>query len=530
MSSEPQKGFWSQLKKRKVIRVAISYIIVAWVMMQVGEVTFEALSLPTWSLTLLIVITLLGFPIALVLAWAFEVTPEGIRRDSAASSDPEDASLAENEQTEQTAPSIAVLPFDDMSKQGDQGYFCEGIAEEILNALCKIANLRVAARVTSFQFRGKSVDVKAIGKALKVQTLLEGSVRKSDDKLRITVQLVKTSDGYHLWSRQFDRHLEDIFEVQEEIANAIANTLSVTLKRKSISARQAVDPGAYDFFLRGQSFFARQNQEGMDYARKMFRKALEIDPVYGRAWAGLAYTHGFDFMYFNASEVNRDEALRSSRKALALAPDLAESHVAAGMAHCMVQDYRRAEVEFETAIELDARNYDAWYFFGRAKVHEGDLERALKLFQRASRVRPEDFQSVLLQVQLYISLGDEKRALEVSRIGVEKARAILDLNPDDIRALNMGAFGLLRLGENKEAEAWMAASVARAPHDSIIHYNAACLCALSGNIEKALDYLEVCMYTIGTLSKEWILHDSDLDSIRGHPRYLKILSDFPEQS
>lgn len=525
MSSKPQKGFWSQLKKRKVIRVAISYIIVGWVMMQVGEVTFEALSLPSWALTLLIVIILLGFPIALVLAWAFEVTPKGIRRDSKAGPDRTKSSHSD---TEPPAPSIAVLPFEDMSEHGDQGYFCEGIAEEILNALCKIAKLRVAARVTSFQFRGKSVDVKDIGKKLKVQSVLEGSVRKSDDKLRITVQLVKTSDGYHLWSRQFDRRLEDIFEVQEEIANAIANTLSVTLKHKSISARQSVDPLAYDFFLRGQGFFSRQNKEGMDYARQMFRKALAIDPDYGRAWAGLAYTHGFDFMYFTASEVNRDEALRSSRKALALAPDLAESHVAAGMTYCMIRDYRRAEAEFETAIELDARNFDAWYFFGRAKVHEGDPERALKLFQRAARVRPEDYQSVLLQVHLYKGLGDEKGALEASRIGVEKARAILELNPDDIRALNMGAIGLLMIGENKEAEAWMAASVSKAPHDSIVHYNAACLCALSGNIEKALDYLEVCRYEIGTVSKDWVLHDSDLDSVRGNPRYLKILAELPD--
>jgi len=525
MKSKPRENLWSQLKKRKVIRVAISYIFVAWVMMQVGEVTFEALTLPPWALTLLIVILLLGFPFALVLAWAYEVTPDGIKRDSEADFEPEESSLAD---PDPAVPSIAVLPFNDMSEQGDQVYFCEGIAEEILNALCKIANLRVAARITSFQLGGKDIDVKEIGRTLKVQSVLEGSVRKSGDKLRITVQLIKTSDGYHLWSRQFDRRLEDIFEVQEEIADAVANSLSVTLKRKSISARQPVDPRAYDFFLRGQSYFARQDQEGMKYARQMFRQALDIDPDFGRAWAGLAYTHGFDFMYFNATEANRDEALRSSKKALTLAPDLAESHVAAGMAHCMVKDYRMAEAEFETAIELDERNYDAWYFFGRDKVHEGDLERALKLFQRAARVRPEDFQSVLLQAQLHTSLGDERRAIEVSRVGVERARAVLELNPEDTRALNMGAFGLLRLGETEEAEAWMAASVARASNDSIIHYNAACLCALSGNIEKSLDYLETCMYRIGTLNQDWILHDSDLDNVRENPRFQKILADFPD--
>ncbi len=251
--------------------------------MQVGEVTFEALGLPPWTLTLLIVVVLLGFPIALVLAWAFEVTPEGIRKDSAGLKPDADEDPPE---LDQSAPSIAVLPFNDMSEHGDQAYFCEGIAEEILNALCKVANLRVASRVTAFRFGSKGSDVREIGRKLKVQTVLEGSVRKSGDRLRITAQLVKTADGYHLWSRQYDRRLEDIFEIQEEIADSIANALSVTLKRKTPSEQQPVDPKAYDLFLRGLSFFAKQNIQDTVYARQMFQQALEVDPQFGRAWAG----------------------------------------------------------------------------------------------------------------------------------------------------------------------------------------------------------------------------------------------------
>ncbi len=243
----------------------------------------------------------------------------------------------------ESAPSIAVLPFDDMSELGDQAYFCEGISEEILNALCKVANLRVAARVTSFRFGGKNADVSEIGRKLQVQTVLEGSVRKSGDQLRITAQLVKTSDGYHLWSRQYDRLLEDIFEIQEEIADSIANALSVTLKRKTPSEQQHVDPRAYDLFLRGLSFSAKQNIQDTIYARQMFQRALEVDPQFGRAWAGLAYTYGFEYLYFNATDVNREEALRTSRKAQELAPDLAESHISAGIARCMMQDYEKAE-------------------------------------------------------------------------------------------------------------------------------------------------------------------------------------------
>lgn len=517
------KDFWSQLRDRKVIRVAIAYVIVAWIVMQVGEVTFEALTLPPWALSLLIVIIGLGFPIALVLAWAYEVTPEGIRRDSAAPArahNPEDTA-------EDPAPSIAVLPFGDMSEQQDQAYFCEGIAEEILNALCKVANLRVASRMASFQFGSKQADITEIGRKLKVQTVLEGGVRKAGDRLRITVQLVKTADGYHLWSRQFDRKLEDIFEIQEEIADLVANSLSVTLKREHTFTHKAVDPRAYDFFLRGLSYFGRHSMQDNVYARQMFNRAIEVDPDFGRAWAGLAYTYGFEYMYFNANEVNRDQARLTSAKALELEPNLAESHVSAGIAHCMSHEYAEAEQEFEKAIELDAKNYEAWYFFGRAKVHEGDLERALKLFQHASKVRPDDYQSVVLQAQLHVSLGREDKAIEVTRQGIERIRAVLDVNPDDNRALNLGAFALLRLGEREEAEQWMETSVRNAPLDSIIQYNAACFYALEGQSDRAVECLENCLIKVGNISREWLEHDSDLDSIRDHPRYAGILSSFP---
>ena len=529
MNEKSTKSFWSQLKKRKVIRVGIVYLVVGWILIQIGETTFEALALPAWSLTLLIVFVLLGFPIALLLAWAFEVTPQGIRKDSAgleveAEAEAEEAPL----ELDKSAPSIAVLPFDDMSEHSDQGYFCEGIAEEILNALCKVANLRVASRVAAFHFGGKNADVKEIGRKLKVQTVMEGSVRKSGDKLRITAQLVKTADGYHLWSRQYDRGVEDIFEIQEEIADSIANALSVTLDRTSVGAQKPVDPKAYDFFLRGQSYFARHNIRDTIYARQMFNRALKVDPQYGRAWAGVAYTYGFEYLYFNAADINRDEALRTSLKALELAPELAESHVSAGIAHCMVQDYEKADTEFEKAIELDPVNYDAWYFFGRSKVHEGDLERALNLFDRASQVRPEDSQSVMLQAQLYHSLGDRKNELESARKGIERARAVLELNPDDIRVLNTGAFAFVRLGELDEGEKWMKASVEKAPNDTIVHYNAACMYALAGNVEKSLDFLENLQIKVGSLNREWLEHDSDLDTIRDHPRFAEILAAFPD--
>jgi TolB-like protein len=206
MNRKPEKHFLARIKERKLIRVGIVYVFVGWVLIQIGEVSFEALRLPEWSLALLIVIVFLGFPLALVLAWAYELGPGGVAPDPA-------EALAGGQGS--TRPSIAVLPFDDLSEHGDQAYFCEGIAEEILNALCKIPGLRVASRVTAFQFGGRDREfsIGEISEKLGVRTLLEGSVRKSGERLRITAQLIEAANGYHLWSRQYDRALEDIFSI-----------------------------------------------------------------------------------------------------------------------------------------------------------------------------------------------------------------------------------------------------------------------------------------------------------------------------
>lgn len=521
MGEVSSDNFWTQLKKRKVIRAAVAYVIVGWVMMQVGEVTFEGLGLPDWSLTLLIVLILLCFPIVMVMAWVYELTPSGLKPESA---DPEPGKQVPD--FLQGAPSIAVLPFKDMSELGDQTYFCEGLAEEILNALCEIHELRVASRMAAFQFGGHQADILEVGRKLGVQTVLEGSVRRAGDNLRITVQLVKTADGFHLWSKQFDRKMSDIFAIQHEIAVATSDCLSVTLRGERAVVQQHIHPKAYEFFLRGLGYFGRHTSQDNRYARQMFRQALAIEPGFGRAWAGLAYTHGFEYLYYDAAEANLDEACHASQRALELAPERTESHVSAGMVRCMSKQYGEAESAFKKAIDLDPENFEALYLFARSKVHEGDLAGALELFDRASKVLPEDYQSVLLQAQLYISLGQQDKAIEVTRDGIERVRAVLELNPDDTRALNMGAFALVRLGEKDEAEKWMQASVLSAPFDSIIQYNAACFYSLSGEAEKALDCLENCLVKVGSINREWLENDSDMDNIRDHPRFREILDNF----
>ena len=521
MTRKLNKSFLAELSQRKVTRVALAYVVVGWLAMQFGEVTFEALAMPPWALTLLILFVVLGFPIALVIAWAYEVTPAGIRKDHEGRLSSGDAPPVI---PDITTPSIAVLPFYDMSEHGDQGYFCEGLAEEILNSLCKVEGLGVVSRTASFQFGKKRADVIEIGRKLRVQTVLEGTVRKFGDKLRITVELVKTSDGYHLWSRQYDRTMKDVFDIQEEVATAVAAALSLTLNHESLSSEKECNPRAYELLLRGNSLMARRSMQDIVNARQLFSRALDEDSECGRAWAGLASTYGFEYMYYNATDTNRREALRASAKAVELAPDRAQSHVLSGIANMMSKNYGIAEDSFTRALELDSGNFEACYFYGRTCVREGELTKALRLFERAADIRPEDYESVLLQAQLYTSLGSEDKAVEVAREGIARVRRVLASNPDDNRALNLGAFALLRLGDAEEAGEWMQTSLRTNPGDSIVHYNAACFYALQGDREQALDCLENCLVKVGQINTEWLEHDSDLDNIRDHPRFPAIMA------
>ncbi len=448
----------------------------------------------------------------------------GIRRDTAGDIE----SVTKFKVHPDSLPSVAVLPFEDLSENGNLGYLCEGLAEEILDTLRKIPHLRVASRMVAFQINSWETDVKDVGRKLNVRAELRGGVRKSGDKLYIPVELLNTADGTLLWSREYDRPLDEIFDIQEEIVNSITKNLDVSIKDDAILKRHRVSPKAYDLFLHGLSCFAKHTTQDNVFARQLFKQTIDLEPDFGRAWAALAYTYGYSYMYFNATDVNLIEAKRTSAQARRLAPHLAEPHVSSGIACCMSQNYKKAETEFEKAIDLDPKNFRAWYFFGRAKVHEGDLERALNLFERASMVRSEDFQSVLLQAQLYTSLGKKDKAMEVTRLGIERVRAVLGLNPENNRALNMGAFALLRLGQADEAREWMLTSMKNAPMDSIIQYNGACFFSLAGDLEHALDCLENCLIKVGSINREWLEHDSDMDNIRTHPRYEEITSRFPD--
>jgi len=424
------------------------------------------------------------------------------------------------------AKSVAVLPFADMSPEKDQDYFTEGIAEEIINALSKIQALRVASRSSSFAFKGKNQDIREVGDKLGVSTVLEGSVRKAGNRLRITVQLVNVADGYHLWSDRYDRELEDVFAVQDEIAENIVKALRVVLsenEKRAIEQARPENVQAYEYYLRGRQFVHQYREKSLQFARRMFQRAIEVDPNFARAYAGLADISSMLYQWWDASDANLSQAETASRKALDLAPDLAAAHASRGFALTISRQFAAAEQAFEVAIKLDPTLFEAYYFYARTCFQQGKLEQAATLFEKANSVRPEDFQASGLCSQVYAGLGrtaDEERAYHRTIEIIEKH---LELNPDDARALYFGANALAKLGNREKALDWLGRSRAVDPEDSAVLYNVGCVYALLGETDQALDCLEQAVVH-GYAHKEWIEHDSDLDSLRQSPRFRKLVA------
>jgi len=418
--------------------------------------------------------------------------------------------------------SIAVLPFVNMSADAENEYLTDGIAEEIINALTKIDALRVASRTSSFAFKGKNEDISEIGRKLKVSTVLEGSVRKAGNRLRVTAQLVNVADGANLWSERYDRQLEDVFEIQDDIAGSIVRALRVVLspeeKRAIAKAAPTENVQAYEYYLRGRQFFHQWSRTGIQYARRMFERAIEIDPNYGTAYAGVADCCSFLYMYWDGSRANLDGADSASRKALEVDPDLAETHAARGFALSLKRRYDEARAELERAIAINPKLYEAHYFFARACLQEGRLEDAARHFADAARVRPEDYQALLLMVGPLRGLGRVDEATAAIKQGLAILNRHLELNPDDSRALYLGAIALMQLGNRERALEWAERARSANQSDSMVLYNVACVYALGGMVDEAIECLDKAIQN-GFGHRAWMENDSDLDSLRADPRF-----------
>jgi adenylate cyclase len=516
-------GYFEELKRRKVVRVCIGYIVGAWLLLQIADATFEPLNLPAWSTTLVLWLLVLGFPVALFLAWALEVTPEGIRRTKKRNNP---IATASHRGASQQVPAIAVLPFADMSPEKDQDHFCEGMAEEVINSLTRIKGVQVASRTSSFQFKDTTLDIHSIGNKLNVNTVLEGSVRKAGDQLRVTAQLINVADGYHIWSEGFDKELKDVFGIQKEIAENVAKAFQLSISpdtEKAIEQQHSKNIEAYEFYLRGRRHFYKFNYKAWKQAREDFSRAIDLDPDYALAYAGLADCFSFIYQYADSTFSIRLQAETNSRLALQLAPDMAQAHASHGLALSYSRRQEEAEKAFERAAELDPMLFDAYYFHGRYAFSKGKLESAAQLFEKASEVRPDDYQALALLAQVYRALGKDDKRDDARRRTLEVIEKRLETSPDDARALCFGSVNLLEAGETEKGMEWLERAKSSLGDDAMNLYNVACVYSNIGKLEEALDCLEKSVHK-GMAAVDWMMNDSDLDNLRDHPRFKTLLN------
>ena len=426
---------------------------------------------------------------------------------------------------EAAAPSIAVLPFRDMSAARDQGYFCEGVAEEILHALTRVEGLRVAARTSSFQFDAGG-DVQEVAARLEVGHVLEGSVRRDREHLRVTVQLIDGTTGFHLWSERYDRASADVFAIQDEIAAGVAAKLSTGLSeaaRSALRRRGTRDLAAYERYLRGRRLANEHRDRSLRAAAAEYEAALEIDPEFAAAWAALADCQTWLYFWHGHLPEDLARAEEASARASELDPDGPEALAARGYVLSVAGRYAEADAAFERALAAAPDFYDAVYQFARLRFVEGRNEEAALLFERGAQLEPDDYQCLSLAMMAYENLGDRERALDTALRAMERVERRVELAPGDARAFYLGAGAAIWIGNADRARAWAERALALDPEEYPTLYNVACVLARLGEAEQALDLLERAADT-GFGHRAWFEHDPDFIPLRDHPRYAALLA------
>ena len=422
-------------------------------------------------------------------------------------------------------PSVAVLPFANMSNDAEQEFFSDGITEDIITDLSDVSGLFVLSRHTVFAYKRRAQDLERIAGELGVEYVVEGSVRKAGNRVRITAELTEGASDGHIWAARYDRDLTDIFAVQDEIAKAIVKQLKVKLlpeERKAIEQAPTESVEAYTHYLRGREYYHIASRANHLMARQSFVRAVELDPRYARAYAGIAICD-VRLQSNYGTGISVDDILATAEKALAIDPMLAEAHAARGFALALALRRDEAAAAFEQALLIDPDSHEANRYYAEFCVTVGQFEKSARLFVRAIEIKPSDYGSPLMVVNVFRSLGDHDKVLSYARLGIRKAEEELRLHPENANCACLGATVLAHLGDNKRASQWLAQALATDPGDLNIQYNAACTYALLGDAERAIDLLEAWAPQVGAEMRLWFRNDSDFDAIRDHPRYLTLL-------
>ncbi|MDR9775858.1 adenylate/guanylate cyclase domain-containing protein [Rhizobium hidalgonense] len=421
---------------------------------------------------------------------------------------------------------IAVLPFTNMSGDADQDYFSDGITEDIITDLSKISSLHVVPRNTIFTYKGISVKVKRLAQELGVRYVLEGSVRIFGNRVRISGQLIDTANGDHLWAERYDRDLTDIFAIQDEITHAIVGQLKVRLlpeEKKAIANEPTANVEAYTYYLRGRQLSHTWTKSYLQLARRMFCKAVELDPDYARAYAGIADCDAA-IRDWAPDDVPLRRILDMSARALALDPDLPEAHASHGLALHQSGYDDRAAAAFERALALDPNLFEANFHYARFFFMHGNFAESVQYFTRAAAIRPDDYVSPIHLMSAYRSLGRVLDTENWARLGLLRAERALNLNPENSGPAHRGALALAHMGDVSRARDWAARAIAIDPDDIVAQYNLACVYSVLGDADQAIDLLERLLPHSSVYHIKWFNNDSDLDNIRDDPRFQRLLA------
>ena len=585
--------FFAELKRRNVYKVAVAYAVVAWLTIQAASIFLPAFNAPQWAMQIVILILVVGFPIALTFSWAFEITPEGIKLESEI--EPSQSvtrrtgrkivavtialavvaaglfvyqlvrsKLTVTPRQREAAPaapdkSIAVLPFDNLSRDPDNAYFCEGMQDEILTRLAKVADLKVISRTSTQHFKSAPENLPEIAKQLGVAHILEGSVQKASDQVRVNVQLINALTDAHLWADTYDRKLTDIFAIESEIAKSIADALQAKLSRAAehvLASRPTENPEAHELYLRGRYFWNRRTGPNLQKAVEYFEQAIEKDPKYALAYSGLADCHVLLPVYPELGSYPRDEmpkALAAAHKAVELDDTLAEAHTSLARALASDLQLSAAMSEFKRAIELNPSYATAHQWFGECLQSQGRVEEGLAELTRAQEVDPLSLVNNALVGFALDTVGKSNEAIAQLRRTIEMdpsfanthgmlgnvlenqgqlKEAVVEyeksnsLCSDPIAAAQLARAYFL-VGRKAEAQQLWDKLKALSERQYVPAYSLALVQSAFGNKDEALRLLEKSYEDHAPFDSAdlgWILVDHRLDPLRSDPQFKKLVT------
>jgi len=570
-------SFFAELKRRNVYKVAIAYAVVAWLLMQVATQVFPFLEIPNWAIRLVIMVLVIGFPVAMILAWAFELTPEGIKRA-------EDVDLSKSVRRKtgrkldffiiavlllvisillfqrfhpKVSPavssglekSIAVLPFENLSGDPNNAYFTEGIQEEILTRLSKIADLKVISHTSTQRFKSSPDNLPQIAKQLGVANILEGSVQKAANQVHVNVQLINAASDAHLWGESFDRKLTDIFAVESEIATTIAATLQAKLtgsEKTAIAKRPTANPEAYEFYLKGRFFWNKRTGADLRKAIEYFNQALGKDPSYALAYAGLADSYTLLPVFGAASPADSfPQAQEAAKKAVELDETSAEAHTSLAWIFIYDFEFERAYQEFERAIQLNPNYATAHHWYGVTLAMTGQFDRAIAEGKRAVELDPlslvinanlgsdyfnaRRYDEAITQLRKTIEmdprfsfarrgLGEALQASGQLNEAIAEYRKAVQLDDAPLSLAHLGQ-AFARAGQREEAQKILARLSEEAKSRYVRASSFAFVYLALGDKERAIDEMERAYRERDVAGAAWVKVDPMLDDLRGHPRF-----------